>query len=169
MRTRVLPGLPLPDLRTLLRNPVSLLDCFTEAGIRLQRETAAVLAAIHALPRLVMALERLVPAGDALGKLAKTTATLEALARDTRHLPQTEGQLHALHEQVVAVACDLRAMEPEIERLAENAASLDRSIQLLTRAFSPLQSSVLQDGTRDDRRRAPRTTGKTTPRATKRR
>jgi hypothetical protein len=167
MRTRGLPGLP--DLRTLLRNPVALLGGLTAAGTRLQRETAAVLAAIHALPRLVVALERLGPAGDALGKLAETTATLEALARDTRHLPQTEGQLHALHEQVVAVACDLRALEPEIEQLAETAASLDRSIQVLSRAFSPLQSSVLQDGARDDRRATTRKTSQAAPRATKRR
>jgi hypothetical protein len=166
MRTPALPGLW--NLRNLLGNPLALLDCLTAAGIRFQRETAAVLAAIHALPRLVIALERLGPAGDALGRLAKTTATLEALARDTRHLPQTAGQLHALHEQVVAVACDLRALEPEIERLAGTAASLDRSIQVLSRAFSPLQPGLLADGARDDHRATPRSASRA-PRAAKRR
>lgn len=139
MRTRATPGLPLSDVRTLLRNPLALLDGLAAARTRLMRETAAVLAAIHALPRLVVALERLAPASGALGKLAETTAALETLAHDTRHLPQAQGQLHALHEQVVAVACDLRALEPEIEQLAESAASLDRSIRVLARAFSPLQ------------------------------
>lgn len=152
MRTRAPVGLPLPVLRALLRNPMTLLDGLTAARTRLGREATAVLAAIHALPRLVLALERLGPTGDALNKLAKTTTTLEALANDIREIPQAQRQLHALHEQIVAVACDLRALEPEIERLAKSTASLDRSIQVLTRAFGPIQTGSPNNSHRDDRR-----------------
>lgn len=153
MRTRAPGGLPLPDLRTLFRNPIALLDGIAAARTRLGREAAAVLAAIHALPRLVLALERLEPTGEALRELAKTTTTLEALAGDIREVPQAQGQLHALHEQIVAVACDLRALEPEIERLAASTASLDRSIQVLARAFGPMPAG--SNNTPRDGRRMP--------------
>jgi hypothetical protein len=147
MRTQAIGRLPLPALRTLLRTPFSILDGLTTAGARFTYEAAAVFAAIHALPSLVAALERLGPAADSLTKLAETTENLENLARDTQHLPHVFGQLHALHEQVVAIACDLRALEPDVEHLSASAASLDQSIQGLTRMFRPWH-----EGTRNNQR-----------------
>jgi ABC-type transporter Mla subunit MlaD len=144
MRTHAPGGLPLPDPRDLFRCPGWLIGGLAVAGARLAQETAAIFAAIHALPRLVTALERLGPAADALATLAETTATLEELARNAKQVPPALGQLQALHEQMVAVACDLRALEPEIEGLAASAASLDRSIQVFARAFGPLRDGTGQ-------------------------
>jgi chromosome segregation ATPase len=148
MPTHANGGPSLPDPRDLLRIPGALLGGLTSAGTQLARETSAVLAAIRALPRLVVALERLASMADSLDRFTQTRAALDELANNTRHVPPALGQLRALHEQVVEIACDLRVLEPEIERLASSTASLDQSIRVLARAFAPLQAKP----ERDDRR-----------------
>ena len=141
-------------LHRLLRVPERLLGGLTATGTRLVREGSAVLAAIHAIPRLATALENLAPTADSLAKLAETRAVLDELARRGRHLTPTLDQLRALHEQIVEIACDLRALEPDIEGLAAGTASLDQSLRGLTSALGPVRSAAERIGRLADRNRA---------------
>ncbi|MBE9373387.1 hypothetical protein IQ251_02895 [Saccharopolyspora sp. HNM0983] len=151
MRTRADTGAPLPALATAATAPVVLVSGLVTAGVRAARETGAVLSAIQSLPDLVRALDRLAPAADALAQLAEARSTLDELAAQVRHLPETLEQLRMLHEQVVAVACDLRALEPEIQGLAETTAALDESIRVLAGALGPLQGTTERVGRLVDR------------------
>ncbi len=131
MRTHADADPSLLDPRSLVRMPEWLAGNVWAAGRRFVQDTSAVLAAIHAIPRLVVALEQLGPATDAVTALAHARTELDQLARNARSAPPTLGQLRALHEQIVLVACDLRALESEIESLASFTASLDRSVDEL--------------------------------------
>ncbi|MEB3367626.1 hypothetical protein [Saccharopolyspora mangrovi] len=124
---------PLPAFGSVLSVPGRLLGGLTFLGGAVLREATAVLAAIHALPRLVVALEQLGPLADTLGE---TRDALRELADSTQDLGPTNLQLRALHEQVVQLACDLRAFEPDLETLTKTTAQLDQTAQLLITALN---------------------------------
>jgi hypothetical protein len=143
--------MPLPDLGNVLAVPGRLLGGLALAGDLMVRETAALLAALHALPRLAAALDRLAPAADSLAALAETRDAIEEIADGAQHPAHTLDQLRVVHEQVVTLACDLRVLEPEIQELARTAAALDRSIRVLASALGPLQSTTERVGRLVDR------------------
>ena len=124
---------PLPDLGSVLDVPGRLLGGLTSLAGAVLRETTAVLAAIHALPRLVVALEQIGPLSDTL---AETRDALRELADGANDLGPTADQLRFLHEQVVQLACDLRVIEPDVETLTKTTAQLDQTAQLLIAALN---------------------------------
>lgn len=124
---------PLPTFGSVLDVPGRLLGGLTSLGGAVLREATAVLAAIHALPRLVVALERIGPLSDTL---AETRDALRELADGTNDLGPTADQLRFLHEQVVQLACDLRVLEPDVEALTKTTARLDQTAQLLITALN---------------------------------
>lgn len=124
---------PLPDVSSVLDVPGRLLGGLTSLAGAVLRETTAVLAAIHALPRLVVALERIGPLSDTL---AETRDALRELADGANDLGPTTDQLRFLHEQVVQLACDLRVLEPDVETLTKTTAQLDQTAQLLIAALN---------------------------------
>lgn len=119
---------PLPDFGSVLNVPGRLLGGLTSLSGAALREAAAVLAAIHALPRLVVALEQL---GPLAGTLAETSDALRELADGANALGPTADQLRVLHEQVVQLACDLRVIEPDVETLTKTTTQLNQTAQLL--------------------------------------
>lgn len=125
---------PLPDFGSVLDVPGRLLGGLTSLGGAVLRETTAVLAAIHALPRLVVALEGIGP--PLSDTLAETRDALRELADGANDLGPAADQLRFLHEQVVQLACDLRVLEPDVETLTKTAAQLDQTAQLLTAALN---------------------------------
>lgn len=122
---------PLPGMRTVIDAPGRVLRGLSATGEQIGHHVMSALKAIEMLPRLVVALERLAPVADNLGRLAEARELLDEIARETRQVSPAAGQLRALHEQIVEVACDLRALEPEIEGLAKTTATLDESIRVL--------------------------------------
>ncbi|RRO18222.1 hypothetical protein EIL87_08270 [Saccharopolyspora rhizosphaerae] len=123
---------PLPAFGNVLSVPGRVLGGMTSLGGAVLRETTAVLAAIHSLPRLVVALEQLGPLADTL---AETRDALRELADRRNDLGPVNDQLRALHEQVVHLACDLRVLEPDVERLAGTTSQLDHTARLLLTAL----------------------------------
>ncbi|SFS30600.1 hypothetical protein [Saccharopolyspora flava] len=123
---------PLPAFGDVLSAPARVVGGLTSLGGAVLREATAVLAAIHALPRLVVALERLGPLADTLGE---TRDALRELADSGHDLGPTTDQLRFLHEQVVQLACDLRALEPDVENLGKTTARLDQTATLLIEAL----------------------------------
>ncbi|MDI2027494.1 hypothetical protein QFW96_02675 [Saccharopolyspora sp. TS4A08] len=133
---------PLPAFSSVLSVPARLLGGLTLLGGAVLREATAVLAAIHALPRLALALEQLGPMADdlaetreALHRLADTREALNRLAATGDALGPSTDQLRVLHEQVVQLACDLRALEPDVETLTKTTAQLDQTAHLLIAAL----------------------------------
>lgn len=141
MRTQAvtLPGLRrvLGVPRRLFGLPAKVMRGMAAAGENVGQHLLSVLTAVEMIPRLVLALERIAPAADSLATLAETRRTLDEIARNSQGITPAADQVRALHEQVVELACDLRALEPEIEDLASTTATLDESIRVLTAAIRP--------------------------------